>query len=208
MKLYYAPGTCALAPHIALAEAGIPVQLEKTDIRAKTYAGGDFKKVNPKGSVPVLELDNGEILTENAVILQYIADLKPESGLAPKFGTWERVRLNEMLNFITTEIHKSYGMLFAADRLVKGSEGNQELKTSMRATVQSKYELLDPRMSKQDFAMGPQLTLADTYLYTVTRWAGFLEVDLSKFPWVAAYQKRMSDRPSVQKALSEQGLKG
>lgn len=207
MKLYYAPGTCALAPHIALAEAGIPYQLEKTDIRAKTYSGGDFRKVNPKGSVPVIENTSGEILTENAVILQYIGDLKPDSGLVPKIGTWERVRMQETLNFITTEIHKSYSVMFGAERLVQNAEGLTQLKTAMREAIALKYAALSDRMAKQDFVFGPKFTAADCYLYTVTRWAGFLEVDLSRHAWLAGYQKRVGDRPAVQKALSEEGLK-
>lgn len=207
VKLYYAPGTCALAPHIALAEAGIQYTLEKTDIRAKTYSGGDFRKVNPKGSVPVIENNSGEILTENAVILQYIGDLKPDSGLVPKVGTWERVRMQETLNFITTEIHKSYGVLFGAERMVQNPEGLAQLKSATRETISAKYGILSDRMAKQDFAFGPKFTAADCYLYTVTRWAGFLEVDLSRHVWLPGYLKRIADRASVQKALAEEGLK-
>jgi glutathione S-transferase len=207
MKLFYATGTCSLAPHIVLNEARIEYQTEKVDIRAKQYSGGDYRQVNPKGSVPALLLDNGELLTENAVVLQYIADLKPESGLAPQPGTWERVRLNEALNFITTEIHKSYGVLFAADRLVKNPDGNRELKAAQREAIQGKYELVTRFMGGNDYFMGAKFSLPDAYLYAVTRWAPFLEVDLSRFPSVTAFMKRMSERPAVRKAVEDEGMK-
>lgn len=208
MKLFYASGTCSLAPHIALNEAGFQYKTEKVDIRAKQYSGGDYRQVNPKGSVPALLLDNGELLTENAVILQYIADLKPEAGLAPRPGTWERVRLNEALNFITTEIHKSYGTLFAADRLVQNPDGNRELKANMREAIKGKYELVTKFMGGNDYFVGAKFTVADCYLYTVTRWAPFLEVDLSGFPSVAAYMKRIGERADVRRAIEAEGMKG
>ncbi len=207
MKLYFATGTCSLAPHIALKEAGIAFETEKVDIRAKQYSGGDYREVNPKGSVPALRLDNGEILTENAAILQYIADMKPESGLAPRQGTWARVRLQEALNFVATEVHKSYGVMFAADRMVKNPEGNKELKSAMREALAAKYELASRSLANGDFLTGSNFTVADAYFYTVSRWAGMMEVDLSRFPAIQSYMKRVSERPAVRAALEGEGLK-
>ncbi len=206
MKLYFSPGSCSLAPHIILLEAGLSYSLEKTDLRTKTYSGGDFKVINPKGSVPVIELDDGSVLTENAIILQYLADLKPGSPLLPSPGTWARYRSLEMTNFITTEIHKSYSTLFGAGRMVSNSEGKDQLVNSIKTAIGTKYDFVSQKMGDHAFLMGDTFSIADAYLYTVTRWSKMFEIDLTRWPVLQNYMQRIGDRPSVVKALMEEGL--
>lgn len=206
MKLYYSPGACSLAPHIVLNEIGATFQPEKVDLRAKTYSGGDYRKVNPKGSVPVIGLPSGENLTENAVILQYLADHKPEAKLLPPAGAMARYRTLEMLNFITTDIHKTYSILFAAGRMVSQPEGLDQLKRAARETLTAKYEVVAKALENSEYLMGPGFSLPDAYLYVVTRWSKMLEVDLSKYPAIAKFMTRMESRPAVQKSLKEEGL--
>ncbi len=200
MKLYYSPGACSLSPHIVAIEAGIGLDLEKVDLQSKLTAGGnDFLKVNPKGYVPALQLDNGEILTEGPAIVQYLADQKPASKLAPAAGTLERYRLQEMLTYLNSEIHKTYGALF-----------NPSIAPTDRADkvayLNKRYALIEQQLGRHTFLLGDQFTVADAYLFTVTNWAGHLKVDLSQFPKLQAFQKLVAARPAVQKALRAEGL--
>ena len=199
MKLYYSSGACSLAPHIALSEAGIPFEAVKVDLRThKLVDGTDYYTINPKGYVPLLELDNGERLSEVAVILQYVADRKPGT-LAPAFGTFERYRLMEWLNFIATEVHKQYGPLFYPDT----PEATRE---KQRATLAKRFDLIAPTLAKQPYLAGESFTVADAYLYTVVRWAGVLKFDLSRWPALQEFQKRVAERPKVHAALKSEGL--
>jgi glutathione S-transferase len=200
MKLYYAPGACSLSPHIVANELGIALKLEKVDTKAKrTESGADFWQVNPKGYVPVLELDNGQLLTEGPAIVQYLADQRPDAKLAPPNGTFERVRLQEMLGYINSEIHKSYSPLFKDD--------TPELtRTERKAYLQRRYELVEKILGKQTWLLGDQFSAADAYLFTVTRWANGVKLDLSAFPHLQAFQERVAARPAVQAALSSEGL--
>jgi glutathione S-transferase len=201
MKLYYAPGTCALSPHIVLHEAGLPFEGKLTNIRSHQLAdGADFYAVNPKGSVPVLEFDNGERLTEGPAIVQWIADQVPDKQLAPAAGSMPRYRLAEWLNFISTEIHKAYSPLF-------NPAMPQEGKQVFIDKLLERYQFVDDKLAGKDYLMGSQFSVADAYLYTVTRWATPMKIDLSKFTHLAAFMQRMEGRPAVQKALQEQGLK-
>ena len=201
MKLYYSPGACSLSPHIVLREAGIPFDLEKTSTKDKTTASGaDYWKINTKGYVPALQLDNGEVLTEGPAIVQYIADQKPESGLAPKAGTMERYRLQEWLNFITSEMHKGIGGLF-------NPAMTADFKPSVLASIDKRLTWVDAQLKGKDYLMGTQFTVADAYLFTVLRWTGFLKISLEKFPEIVAYMARVEARPRVQEALVAEGLK-
>lgn len=201
MKLYYAPGTCALSPHIVLHEAGLPFEGTLTNIRSHQLAdGSDYYAVNPKGSVPVLEFDNGERLTEGPAIVQWIADQVPDKQLAPAAGSMPRYRLAEWLNFISTEIHKAYSPLFNPNM-------PQEAKQAFTDKLLERYKYVDDKLAGKDYLMGSQFSVADAYLYTVTRWATPMKIDLSKFAHLAAFMQRMEGRPAVQKALQEQGLK-
>lgn len=200
MKLYYSPGACSLSPHIVALEAGIALQFEKVDGKAKrTESGQDFWQVNPKGYVPALELDNGELLTEGPAIVQYLADLKPESHLAPANGTLARYRLQEMLGYINSEIHKSYSPLFKPDT-------PEATRAERKAYLLKRYQLVEDVLAKQPFLLGDTFTTADAYLFTVTNWAKHVDLDLSGFPALLAFQKRVAERPAVQKAMQAEGL--
>lgn len=200
MKLYYSPGACPLAPHIVAREAGIELQLEKVDIEAKrTEHGADFYQINPKGSVPALELDNGELLTEGPAISQYLADLNPESGLAPANGTLARYRLHEMLGFINSELHKSYSPLF--NPATTGAVRSQRTDS-----LRKNYALLEQRLTSNPWLLGYHFTAADAYLFTVTNWASHVNLELAEYTALAAFQQRATKRPHVQAALEAEGL--
>lgn len=200
MKLYYSPGACSLSPHIVALEAGIPLKLEKVDTKAKrTASGADFWVVNPKGYVPVLELDSGEVLTEGPAIVQYLADQKPDSGLAPANGTLPRYHLQEMLGYINSEIHKSYSPLFQP-------ETPEATRAERKEYLQRRYRLIENLLEKQPFLLGDKFSVADAYLFTVTNWAKPVGLDLSGFPALLAFQKRVGERPAVREALEAEGL--
>ena len=199
MKLYYSPGACSLSPHIALLDAGLPYDLVKVDLRAKKLENGDdYLTVNPKGQVPALQLDNGELVTEGPVIVQMIAD-KAGKGLAPARDSAERYKLLEWLNFITTEVHKNFGPMFSpvlAD----------DAKAFFKDRVMGKFKYLDSQLAGRDYLMGKQFTVADGYLFTMLSWADRMKFDLSAMPNLLAYKARVAARPKVQEALSREGL--
>lgn len=200
MKLFYSPGACSLSPHIVAHEAGIDLKLQKVDTATKTMkVEGDFWEVNPKGYVPALELDNGEILTEGPAIVQYLADLKPKSMLAPQNGTWERVRLQEMLSYISSEIHKTFSPLF-------NPKVSAEVRKERTEYLTKRYPLLDKQLAGKKFLFGDQFTIADAYLFVVTNWAKATKVDLSSFTNIQSFQKRVAARPAVQAAMTVEGL--
>jgi glutathione S-transferase len=200
MKLYYTPGACSLSPHIALLEAGLPYDLVKVDLRAKKLENGDdFLKVNPKGQVPVLALDSGELVTEGPVIIQMIADKAAEKNLAPARDSTDRYKMLEWLNFITTELHKSFGPMFSpvlAD----------EAKAFFKDRVMGKFKYVESQLAGRDYLMGSQFTVADGYLFTMLSWADRLKFDLSEMPNLLAYKARVGARPKVQEALTKEGL--
>lgn len=200
MKLYFSPGACSLSPHIVLREAGLPFTLEKVDLRSKTTAGGqDYRAINPKGFVPALEMDQGGVLTEGPAIVQYIADLAPASGLASAAGSVERYRLAEWLNFISTELHKNYSPLFRPELA-------EDIKTYARNNLNQRYAHVEKMLDGRDYLMGAQFTAADAYLFVVTNWAKPVKLDLSAFPNLLAFHKRVAARPAVQQAMREEGL--
>ena len=200
MKLFYSRGACSLAPHIVAEEAGIELRLQKVDTKTKTIESeGDFLAINPKGYVPALQLDDGEVLTEGPVIGQYLADLKPETGLAPRAGTLARYRLQEWLGYINSEIHKTYSPLFRA-------ETPAETRTERLAYLAKRYGLVEKRLAGRPYLLGDHFTVADAYLFTVTNWAGAVKFDLSPFPNLRAFQERIAARPAVKAAMKEEGL--
>jgi glutathione S-transferase len=200
MKLYYSPGACSLSPHIALLEAGLPYELVKVDLRAKKLENGDdFLKVNPKGQVPVLALDSGELVTEGPVIVQMIADKVSAKNLAPARDSAERYKLLEWLNFITTELHKNFGPMFSpvlAD----------DAKAFFKDRVMGKFKYIDSQLAGRDYLMGKHFTVADGYLFTMLSWADRMNFDLSGMPNLVAYKARVAARPMVQEALTKEGL--
>ncbi len=200
MKLYFAPGACSLSPHIVLREAGLPFETMKVSTKTKKMDdGGDFLQVNPKGYVPTLELDDGQRLTEGPAIVQYIADKAPASKLAPANGTFERYRVQEWLNFITSELHKQFSPLF-------NPATPDETKKQQVAKLGTRYDWLNEQLKGKDYLMGSQFSVADAYLFTVLRWSGFVGLELAKWPVLQQYVARVSARPQVQAALKAEGL--
>ena len=222
MKLYFSPGACSLSPHIVANEAGIPLTLVKVDTKTKTIArDGDYWEINPKGYVPALELDDGQLLTEGPAIVQYLADLAPAAGLAPANGSFERVRLQEALNYLTSEIHKAYSPLFNPEvlpavreerlaGLVRVVDEAQCLLPAVREErleyLERRYALIEKQLEGRSYLFGERFTVADAYLFTLTRWSRIVKLDLSGFTNLEAFQKRVGSRKAVIAALRAEGL--
>lgn len=200
MRLYYSNGACSLSPHIVLREADLAFSLEKVDTKThKLSNGADFYQINGKGYVPVLELDDGERLTEGPVIVQYLADLAPNSNLAPRNGTLARVRLQEWLNFITSELHKGFSTLFNRD-------APEEWKKAVRDKLATRFDWLTTQLNGKAFLTGAQFTVADAYLFTILNWSNATGIDLNRWPVLKDYVARVAARPKVQEALKAEGL--
>lgn len=200
MKLYYVPGSCSQSVHIALREAGLNFELDKMDpATRRTGSGEDYLKANPKGSVPALKLDNGELLTEAAVILQYIADRKPETDLAPAAGSMERYRLMEWLNYISSEVHKQLGPFF-------NPKLPPEWRDNQLGVLGKRFDILAKRLGNQPYLMGNRFTVADAYLFVVLNWTRLFKIDLAPWPALTDYLARIAARPAVQAALRAEGL--
>jgi glutathione S-transferase len=200
MKLYYSPGACSLASHIALHETGLPFEIDQLIKSTKmTASGEDFMQLNPKGYVPTIKLDDGSILTEGAAVLQYIADRKPGSGLAPESGTMARYRLQEWLTFISSELHKSFSPLFNQDT-------PEQTKTVARSNLSRRFGHVEAQLANQPYLMGEHFTVADAYLFVVANWSNFVGFDLGPFARLREYQARVSARPAVQAAMKAEGL--
>jgi len=200
VKLYYYPGACSMAVHIALREAGIAFDLVKVEFPKHQTAGGeDYYKINPKGYVPALRLDDGQVLTEDAVLLQYVADLKPDSGLAPRAGTMERYRLMEWLNFIASEVHKTLGALF-------NPKITPEWKEDRIALFGRRCDFLVKALGSKPYLMGDKFTIADAYLFTILGWTNLFKLDMSRWPVLSSYADRIAARPTVKEAMKAEGL--
>ncbi len=196
MKLYFSPGACSLSPHIVLRELGLPFETVQVDLKTKrTSDGSDFWKINPKGYVPTLQLDDGSILTEGPAIVQYLADLKPASGLAPANGSFARYRLQEWLNFISTELHKQFSPLF-------NPATPEPVKQAQQERLAMRFGEIVAAMGSAPWLMGDAFTVADAYLYTVLTWAAYVGVDLAPFPALQAYMQRVEARPAVRATLA------
>jgi len=200
MKLYYSPGTCSLSPHIALHEAGLPFQAVMASTKTHKLADGtDYYGINPKGYVPLLELDDGQRLSEGPAIVQYIADLAPASKLAPPAGTLERYRLMEWLNFISSELHKGFSPLFTPGM-------PEEAKTMARNKLGERLAWVNGQLENRPYLMGDTFTVADAYLFTVASWGKFAGVDIAPFTTLTAFMARVAARPAVQAAMKAEGL--
>ncbi|WP_371423900.1 glutathione transferase GstA [Tardiphaga sp.] len=200
MKLYYSPGACSLSPHIALLEAGLPYDLVKVDLKAKKLENGDdYLAINPKGQVPALGLDSGELLTEGPVIVQYIADEAAAKNLAPANGSNARRQLQEYLGFINGELHKNFSPLFQP-------VFDDEVKGFFRTRLMGKFKYLDGQLAGKDYLMGKDFSVADGYLFVMLKWADRMSIDLSEFKNLMAYKDRVAARPPVQEALTKEGL--
>jgi glutathione S-transferase len=200
MKLYYAPGACSLATHIALREAGLAFDLEQVDLGAKkAKSGADYLTINAKGAVPALRLDDGEVLTEGGAILQYIADKSPGRGLAPEAGTRERYRLMEWINYIATEVHKGFSPLFKPNT-------PDAYKTVVKANLARQFAYLDGKLAGRTALTDAPFTIADAYLFTILNWSNVLQIDLAPYPNLKAFMARVAARPKVKEALEAEGL--
>ncbi len=201
MKLYYTPGVCSLAPHIVLYEAGIAFEAIRVDLKAKkTESGEDYLQISERGGVPLLELDNGEKLTEGVAIMQYLADLKPELKLAPANGTFERSRLQESLNFIATEIHKAHWPLFYPD------QAGEKARDVYTEKLKKAYDHTAKKLTGKEYLCGSDFTIADAYLFTILGWSKKVHLDLSAWPTLVEYQKRIGSRSKVVAAMNAEGL--
>lgn len=200
MKLFYAAGSCSLSPHIVLREAGLAFELERVDMKSKkTESGTDFLAINPKGYVPALLLDNGSVLTEGPAIVQYLADLAPQAALVPPFATFERYQVMEMLNFISTELHKGYSPLF-------NPATSEEGKAAAREKLATRIALIDAQLQKTAFLTGAHYSVADVYAFVVLGWSRHVKVDLAPWPHVQAFLKTIAERPAVHAAMVAEGL--
>lgn len=202
MKLYYVPGACSLAVHIVLREAGYKFDMERVDMpNRRTEAGADYLAINPKGYIPALQLDDGAVLTEASVILQYLADQKPRRNLAPKPRTMERYRLLEWLNFTAAEIHKSLGAFFKFKQAM-----TPEWRQAQLGLVEERFTTLEKMLGSNQYVMGDEFSIADAYLFTTLNWTNFVQVDIGKWPGLKAYLARVGARPAVKKAMKTEGL--
>ena len=199
MKLYYTPGACSLSPHIVLEESGLPFELEKVDLQLKeTASGHDFYLVNTKGSVPALELDDGQILTEGAVIVQYLADQVPEKGLMPLPGTMARYRAMEWLNYIATELQKSFTPIFNPAYAACREEAKKNLLRQ--------FDYVDRQLGKKRYVTGEQFTVVDAYLFTIASWIGAAGLETAQWKALSAYRENVAQRPAVRRAMISEGL--
>lgn len=200
MKLFYSPGACSLSPHIVLNELGLPYSVEKVDLkRHTTDDGADYYTINPKGYVPALQLDNGEVLTEGPAIVQYLADQKPQANLLPPAGSLERARVQEWLHFIGTEVHKTLAALF-------NPSITPEARSKTIDTFGKRLGFVEQALQGKEYLTGNTFSVADAYLFTIVNWAPMLKIDLSPWPTVMQFQKRVANRPAVQKTLQAEGL--
>jgi glutathione S-transferase len=201
MKLYFSPGACTLASQIILRETGQKFDLVKVDLKTKESAEGDYRKVNPKGYVPALRLDNGEVLTEGAVILQWLADQAPEKKLLPKAGTWERYRALEWLNFISSELHKSFSNLF-------NPAIGDEMRAAVVSRIDQRLEFLNIHLKTHPYILGADFSVADAYAYNILRWTRLFKIDISKHQAVVGLIEKVESRPSVRASIEGEGLRG
>ncbi|MBR6001123.1 MAG: glutathione transferase GstA [Oxalobacter sp.] len=199
MKLYYTPGACSLSPHIVLLEAGLPFELEAVDLATKeTEKGEDYYLINTKGAVPALQLDDGQVLTEGAVIIQYLADQVPEKGLIPAVGSMARYRVLEWLNFTAMDFQKNFLPVFRPDFAA--------CRAAAVKLLERQCDYIDRQLVGKDWLIGETFTIADIYLYVITLWLSFAEIDISQWKLLSQWQKRVAARPMVQKALADEGL--
>lgn len=202
MKLFYSPGACSLASHIIATETGLTFDLVKVNLSTHTTESGeDFYAINPKGYIPALQLDNSEVLTEGVAILQYLADQKPELNLIPKAGTFERYRTQEWLTFISSEVHKAFSPLWAKDV-------STEVRTETVGKLNKRFDYINKHLSGKKFIQGDRFSVVDAYLFTILNWTSMLNVDLSSYPELQNFMKRVSEMDSVKTAMTKEGLLG
>lgn len=208
MKLYYKAGACALAPHIVMAELNMAYEIEAVDLKTKMTANNaNFLDISIKGQIPALKMDSGEVLTEGAIISQYLCDsTNAPTTLLGQYGTLERLRTLEMMNFIATEVHKNFSPLFSADSVYQNEETKTEVKNYYKNTLTTKFTFINEKLGTNDFLTGTNFTIADAYLFTCVNWAKFVGLDYSNLTNLTNYMNRVSERPSVMRAMREEGM--
>ena len=200
MKLYYAPGACSLSPHVVLREAGMTFDLDRVALgEKKTSDGSDFTKISPLGYVPALQLDDGEVLTEGAAIVQYLADQAPAAKLMPEAGTTDRYKAQEWLTFISSELHKGFSPLF-------NPALPDEMKSGVITRLETRFDYVEKQLAGKQYLMGDAFSVVDAYGFTILNWANFKDIDLSRWPNISAYMGRVAARPKVNEALKAEGL--
>ena len=200
MKLYYAPGACSLSPHVVLRETGMTFDLDKVDLgEKKTSDGSDFTKISPLGYVPALQLDDGNVLTEGAAIVQYLADQAPAAKLLPEAGTTDRYKAQEWLIFISSELHKGFSPLF-------NPALSDEMKSSVISRLESRFDYVEKQLAGKQYLMGDTFSVVDAYGFTILNWSNVKDIDLSPWPNISAYMTRVAGRPKVHEALKAEGL--
>ncbi|MDH3232861.1 MAG: glutathione transferase GstA [Alphaproteobacteria bacterium] len=200
MKLYYDPGSCALSPHIVLCEAGLAHEIEKVDLAAgRTESGADFRAIHPLGCVPVLVLDDGQILTEGGVIVQYLADQVPRVGLIPPVMTMARYRVLEWLSFVSSELHRRYTPLF-------DSGLGDDYRATVLKRLHHRFDIVETHLSERPYLTGDAFSVADAYCFTILNWAGYVNVDMTPWPVLRDYHARVAARPGVREAMRAEGL--
>ncbi len=205
-KLYFSPGACSLASHIALIECGLPFTTEKVDMKTKTTTTGkNFNEINPKSQVPTIETKDGKVLTEGVAILQYISDQAPEKEFLPRPGTWERTQAIEGLSSVS-ELHETMGFFFSVDRLITNKEGNAEIRKNWTEGLSKKFDFFSNQLKNQPFLLGNKFTAVDAYAFAVLSWHNMLKIDLTKWPTIMGYMEKVKMQPSVQKAMKTEGL--
>lgn len=200
MKLYFSPGSCSMASHIALREAGVDFELVRVDLRTGTCHGQPFKELNPKGYVPALQLDNGDWLTEGIALLSYIAGQSKSGALLPQAGTWEFYKALEWLTFISTELHKGFSPLW-------NRNSSESERVNAWERLSTRISLVDDQLKRSKFILGDTFSVADAYLFTVLNWAGMLKLSLEQWPAVTRFMAAMKDRPHVHATLEKEGVK-
>jgi glutathione S-transferase len=206
MKLYYSQGACSLSPHIVLEELGMPYTAQQLEMSKGENERPEFLKLNPMGAVPVLELPNGEAITEGVAIVQYLADLKPEMNLAPRNGTFERVRCQEWLNFISTELHKSVGALFSPQSYASAPAAVEEVKKNLVEMAGKKLDIANLKLGVKKFVLGDTYSVADAYLFTIFTWTNYVGLKTDQWPNLVAHSKRMMERPAVRRVMQMEDL--
>lgn len=206
MKLYFSSGACSLAAHIVLEETGAQYEAEQVDLKNKTCATGDYTKINFRGKVPAFRMNNGEVLTEGAAIMQYVADLRPETNVLPKMGTTERYRVIEATNFVATEIHTRYNRLFKAQTYFQDEKMCETYKTALRAELAKSFDYIEAQFAKNEFFAGKTFSIADAYLFTCWNWNQYVGIDGSQWKNINAWSTRVYARPAVQRAMQAEGL--
>ena len=206
MKLYYVPGACSLAPHIILEEMGIPYTAQKLSFEDDSLNRPEYSKINPMHAVPALALQDGTVITETSAIMQYIAEQKPSTNLVPRAGTIERTKQQQYLNFVTSELHPTFGLLWSAETFVKDEKARVDFTNNVKQKIADRLEVFNNWLNGKTYLMGEQFTVADAYAFTVISWSKYVDVKIDRYSNIPGYLSRVAERPAVLRTLKNEGL--